>query len=530
MNKYFRFLLLLTFLSIVAVQASIVVRNESILQNYNLSDYPIYVDSYRASIKDREGEVLVGSNYSYIIYLDNSVLSDNQVKDTLENLASVSNMDSQTLLDKYNNSTNSGKIRRSEINLGAIPESAVNNIKSSTLNFDGLAIVTKTARSYAVTTEDLAHTLGIYSVEGNSSGLEGYYNKTIGNDQVASLQISISQEINQQIFDLFKANMNSSNITAGSFIVLDINSGNRVYSVVNYPSFELSKIIKNEYYNTLMSDASLPILNRAISGSYPTGSIMKPFSALALLENSAITDQTTYFSEGVYELPGGIEFPEYTKQPYGSLNVVEALRKSSNIFFCKAVEKLDYNLIANFQSYIGLGKFTGIDLVGEESGNLASPMYKKNLGQNWYLGDSCNSIIGQGYNLLTPIQMVRSLSAILTNKSCSPKVVKSIQYKSGQAVELTSNCSQLNIEKSNIEIVKKGMRAAAINVGFSSYDIGLKTGTAEVSNLEKPHVWVLGFYPYEEPRYAFVTMAENGDKTRILLDFIKTILDKQYLI
>lgn len=274
-----------------------------------------------------------------------------------------------------------------------------------------------------------------------------------------------------------------------------------------------------------------PLLNKAIAETYPTGSIMKIVTGLSLLESGAITKDTVFYSEGIYMLPGNIEFPEYYRTPYGNLDIVSALRRSSNIFFCKAIQKTDYSNFTKYQKLLNLGNYTGIDLPNEALGIIPSPEYKlSTFGEQWYVGDSCNAVIGQGYTALTSLQMVSALSTILTNNECEPRIANSIIYQDGSTEKIPQKCEKMNFKQENIDTLKLGMREVAKSYGLTGYDVAIKTGTAESGGIgSQAHAWVMGFYPYTNPKYAFIMMIEHGEKTSVVLDVLKEILNQKLL-
>ena len=344
---------------------------------------------------------------------------------------------------------------------------------------------------------------------------------------------------------------NKYHIKGGAGIILDVNSG-AVKALVSYPSYNINDFargISASEYKKLINNPRLPLFNRATMAQAPPGSTFKTMVATAALQEKAITENTKFYSSGTITLPGGTPFQEYHKHVYGWLTVRDALMVSSNIFFCKTALRLGINKLDNYLNLFGVGHKTGIDLPSEASGRLPSIANKIYLAQHgatwlepvWYPeGDTCNSAIGQGITLLTPIQLA-VVAATIANKGTvyKPYIVKQIK---GQLITKTIKpvvVNKIPASKHVFDIVQQGMhmsvhgpRSIIPNLRNVPVDVAAKTGTAEFGIKTKngyltTHAWVMGFYPYTKPKYAFVVFLEAGGSSlhasEVMQDFLNSI-------
>ena len=321
----------------------------------------------------------------------------------------------------------------------------------------------------------------------------------------------------------------------GAGIIMDVNTGG-IIAMTSYPSYDNNLFIggiDTKTYNKLAKDKRYPLLNRAIGAQEPAGSTFKTIVASAALQERAITPSTVFNSTGVIYLSGHYPFQEYHKHVYGPLTVRDALMVSSNIFFCKTMLKLGIDKFIPYAEKFGIGEYTGIDLPGEAKGRLPSPENKIWLAKHgytwlepiWYPeGDACNSAIGQGITLVTPIQLVKVASTIANGGTVyKPHLVKEFIYSDNSRKKYTPVVEHKDfVYPQNIKIVQEGMRMsvggprAIIRVlNNLPVTVAAKTGTAEFGIKTKDgysttHAWVIGFWPYEKPKYAFVVFLEGG--------------------
>lgn len=351
-----------------------------------------------------------------------------------------------------------------------------------------------------------------------------------------SLYLTIDIDIQKKFYDFLKSGVKKAKAVGGAGIIEDVQTG-EIIAMVTYPSYDNNLFvggISTKDYSKLLNNKNLPLINRAISVQMPPGSTFKSLVAPAALDAGAITKNTIYVSRYGYKFSNGAPFQEFENHAYGPLNVVGGIAQSSNIFFCELIRNWDINKLDPYLEKFGIGKSTGIDIPGEAPGRLPSPANKKLLAETtspwlepvWYPeGDSCNSVIGQGITLVTPIQMSNWMAALATEgKLQTPHLAKSFRNEQGVTETLAFDLLAENmVSKEAFRITKEGMWSAVngpkrsvgllANVGVV---VAAKTGTAEFGKLnskgiyENTHAWVGGFFPYAKPKYSFSVFLEDG--------------------
>lgn len=339
-------------------------------------------------------------------------------------------------------------------------------------------------------------------------------------------------------------------------VVIALNPQNgEVLALVSMPCFDnnlFSFGITQEDLKKLNENKANPLLNRAISGLYPTGSTIKPFMASAALEEKIITPQTTLYCpltlcvESQFVKGEATCFPD--NQFHGWTNVKRAIAESVNPFFYMIgggyqspgpnskfyVADMPKNFtglgIARVKKYLnlfGFGAKTGIDLPSEQEGRVPDPVWKESyfktaLTQKWYLGDTYNLSIGQGYLLATPMQLAVGYASIANGgKLIKPYLAKSFIIATSTLIIENNFEPQIIrenfISTSTLEIVRQGMRQTVTSPAGSAHSLttlpvssGAKTGTAQsYGKAEIYNNWIGVFAPYENPEIVLVVMIEE---------------------
>ena len=318
----------------------------------------------------------------------------------------------------------------------------------------------------------------------------------------------------------------------GAFVMLDIHNGD-VIAMGSRPTFDpaiFTKSLTKAQYARLTSEKNgAPLVNRAIRGAYPTGSVFKPITATAALEAGLLTPQTTVFDGGVLKVDV-LELHNANNAVYGPLDMVGALRVSSDIFFFLLGEKApaegDGGLIQDWARSFGLGSRTGIDLPNEAAGLIPTPAWRNRLygkgvtDRPWTLGDNINLSVGQGDLQADPLQMAVAYAAIGNGGDVvEPHVVDRIEDVSGRVVQEVHPDPRrhLDISEETRKTIIEGMREAAMTNGGTSYkvfgnfpeQIAGKTGTAE----RAPHAdqaWYIALAPADNPRVVVAVTIEEG--------------------
>lgn len=365
-----------------------------------------------------------------------------------------------------------------------------------------------------------------------------------------SLYLSINMDVQKQMYVLLKDAVKEYSAAGAAGIIEDVNTG-ELLAIVSYPSYDNNLFvggITQSDFNSLLKNSKNPLLDRSISAQIPPGSTFKTIVAAAGLEEKVITKNTKYVSRTGYTFSNGAPFQEFRNHAYGTLDITDALMVSSNIFFCEMIRDWDINELVPYLESFGIGQYTGIDIPGEMPGRIPSPENKKALAQTtspwleeiWYPeGDSCNSVIGQGITLVTPIQMSNWIAAIANGGTLhTPHVGKKFVNEDGFEYPIEYTAKRENVvSDETLEIVRKGMwevvngpRGIAKTLSLTGTSVAAKTGTAEFGKLnekgvyEDTHAWVTGFLPYEDPKYSFSLLLEDGGSSANAVATIKDMI------
>jgi len=305
----------------------------------------------------------------------------------------------------------------------------------------------------------------------------------------------------------------------GAVVVLDPRNG-AVRALVSMPDFDPNTFPRGDQaaITRLVQDPTgKPLLDRAISGYYPPGSLFKPIVAVAGLEEGILTSRRRFFCSGVKTI-GEWKFRCWNEFGHGWLNVAEAIQHSCNVFFYEIAEDLGVKRLSEYARAFGLGSHTGIDLPGEEPGIVPTKKWKWDvLGQPWYRGDNLHYSIGQGYVLVTPLQTANVFAAIANGGTLyRPQVVARIKPLEGKPRVIKPEVIG-EVPNAHLGLIREALRRVVNRRGGTAYEycrisgltVAGKTGTAQVSGGE-PHSWFVGFAPFEDPRVVILVLVEHG--------------------
>lgn len=338
-----------------------------------------------------------------------------------------------------------------------------------------------------------------------------------------NIYLSIDSSIQESLYKGIKDLAERSGYVGGTGLVMDIKTG-ELYAMTSYPEYnpqiisegKESAIIKN-----YLQSSSKPLLNRAIDGVYTPGSIVKPFFALGALEEKIITPNKVIYTNGKLEIPNPYN-PSLTtvfrdNADHGPVDMKKALAVSSNVYFYQISGGFGSQKglgIANLEKYarlFGIGQKTGIDIGGEREGNIPSIEWKAKRfpGDPWRVGDTYNTSIGQYGFQVTPIQMVRAVAGIASRGVLQTPTIKKLNsVPNGQNVGLREDVYNPVIEGMR-ESVLDGTTIALKN---DVVHIAAKSGTAQIKNNTRVNSWAIGFFPVENPKFAFTVLMEDGPK------------------
>ncbi len=375
------------------------------------------------------------------------------------------------------------------------------------------------------------------SILRGTDGQQGYEITSAGDRQTIvestpavagnNLTLTLDQQLQDELYTAIGSYVDGYGTPGGAGVAIDPQTG-EVLALVSYPSVgsnQFTKGFSQSEYKKLLDDWRKPLFERAVSGTFPSGSTFKPIVAAAALETGVITESTTVMSVGGIEV-GGQRFPDWKEGGHGLTNVTKALAESVNTFFYLAgggdgstTEGLGADRIRDYALKFGLAQPVGIDLPGEASGFLPSPGWKEETkNEPWYLGDTYNFSIGQGDVLVTPLQ-VATYTATIANGGTFyvPHVVKQITDQENNVVQTITPQIRDNqvVSKQTIGIVQEGMQQAvtagsARQLASLPVSAAAKTGTAQFGSEGKTHSWITVYAPAEHPQIALTVLIEAG--------------------
>jgi penicillin-binding protein 2 len=340
----------------------------------------------------------------------------------------------------------------------------------------------------------------------------------------ANITITIDSRYQEALGNSLHAFMTKHGYQAAGAVVMDVRTSD-IIALVSLPDFDANKVVSGDsaYMSQLLSDPRNPFLNRVTKGLFTPGSIIKPFVAYQALHENIITKDSTVFSNGRITIPNPYNpenpsiFRDWRPQGHGVTNVEFALADSVNTFF--------YAISGGYGNQKGMG-IDSIELVSRQfgfgepvefllptktKGTIPTPEWKrKTFKESWRLGDTYISAVGQYGFQVTPLQMVRAVGAIANGGILlEPRLLPSTQISQ----------KDLSLDSNNLAIVQSGMRMTVTDgtaqmLNIANYTIAAKTGSAQVGIAkDRMNSWIIGYYPYENPQYAFVLLVERGPKT-----------------
>ena len=327
---------------------------------------------------------------------------------------------------------------------------------------------------------------------------------------------------------------------AGAVVAMDPNDG-AILAMVSKPSFDPNAFVHGisiEDYHAILDSPDRPLFNRALLGGYEPGSTLKPFIGLAGLELEVITLNKQVFSSGNYYMPGlSRPFRDWKKGGHGWVNIQDALEQSVNTYFYQLALEMGIDDMHDYLAQFGFGDRTGLDLLGENRGVLPSRQWKRaQYGQPWYPGETVIAGIGQGFNVVTPVQLVTALTALVNGGvRYAPRLLFASKRTGGEQARRAEALPAFQIpvrDASNWAIVQEGMRrvvhgekgtARAIRPE-STFQIAGKSGTSQVVAQEegeeyveeqtemhlRHHALFIAYAPFKDAGIVVVAVVEHG--------------------
>ena len=386
---------------------------------------------------------------------------------------------------------------------------------------------------------DLRGVPGKKLVEVNASGKSEGVIAVISPIDGTAIRLALDIELQRTAYHALKNRR-------GAVIAMKPSTG-ELLAFVSSPSFDSTLFEKgNPKIDEIFNNKEKPLLNRITEGVYPPGSIFKPIIAAGALEDNTVSDSTIFQDDG-FVMAGTLRFGNWYFLQYGKtegpVNMLKAIQRSNDTYFYQLGEKMGPEKMQTWAEKFGLGTLVDIGLE-EAEGTLPSPFWKSEvLKENWYLGDTYNYSIGQGYLLTTPLQMAYALEPFANNGTqCKPQLLKSTPPE----------CIKLPLQQKTLDLIKEGMKKAcsAGGTGWPLFDFKVKktelfakelelipeekrasaearmnrdskyfkpiqtackTGTAE-SHAKSgiPHAWINVFAPFDNSEISITVLVEEG--------------------
>ena len=388
-----------------------------------------------------------------------------------------------------------------------------------------------------------------------------------------SFKTTLDYEVQKYVNELLKDK-------AAAVCVMDVYNGD-VVSLVSSPTFEPNAFVHGldkKYWDSLIKDEKKPLTNKALSGLYPPGSTIKTLVALSALENGIIKPLDSFRCKGKIELYGE-KFHCWEKKGHGIVNLRKGIQRSCDVYFYEVARKLGVDRLSETAKRFGLGKKVLNDFVEERSGVVPNTKWKKKfIGQNWYLGETLHSGIGQGYFQSTPIQLCLMTAQIANGGfKIKPRILTDgsnnnlrdyLKFKNENPNQplptdlLVANFDLKPLFKNqeHINLIKDAMFSSSNEPGGTSYrhrfenpkyTFAGKTGSSQIKRFteaqreaevkqkdieykDRDHALFVAFAPYKNPQYAISVLVEHGGSggkaaAPIARKVIKKVLERHEL-
>lgn len=379
---------------------------------------------------------------------------------------------------------------------------------------------------------ELHGTAGYQEVEVNSRGRVirtlKYVPPEPGKDLVLNLDVDLQLYVREIMGD-----------RRGAVVVLDPKDSS-VLAMVSTPSYDPNLFvhgISGKNYRELLNDKNRPLVNRATLGIYPPASTVKPFIAVAALQEKIITTKTTRNDPGYWRLPNSNSRPfrDWLAWGHGRVNIVQSIEESVDTFFYQIAYDMGIDTLSEWMTRFGFGDYTGIDIHEESKANMPTREWKMGrYRQPWYKGDTIPVGIGQGYWTATPLQLAKATSVLVNRGEVYPPHLLQRMENEGtvEEAELTPYPPIANVDDKYWDAALEGMRlvnhgkkgTARRAFADAKYQTGGKSGTAQVFGLAedekynadeiaehlRDHALYTGFAPFEDPQVIVSMVLENA--------------------
>jgi penicillin-binding protein 2 len=345
--------------------------------------------------------------------------------------------------------------------------------------------------------------------------------------------LSIDYGLQRELAAAIADQMKKANVTKASGVAIDPRSG-EVLAMVSLPDYDnnlFSSKLSEAQYQQLIDNPLAPLTNKAISGSYPSGSVIKPLHLTAALQEGVVNEQTTIVDAGRIVVPNQFDpsisyvFNGWNPAGLGPMNARRAIAMSSDIYFYhtgggyQGFKGLGVDRLTDYYRRYGLGKRSGIDLPGESAGLVPGPEWmQKTHAREWVTGDTYNISIGQGDLRVSPLQMAVGISALLNQgKLVKPHLFKKTADNS--QVAKTEFSGDAKVAPGILQVAREGMHqviggtTAVATFAGVPVPVAGKSGTAETDPTTKrrAHAWYVAYAPYDQAEITFSVLLEEGE-------------------
>jgi penicillin-binding protein 2 len=379
--------------------------------------------------------------------------------------------------------------------------------------------------------KDLRGEKGRHYMEVNALGFEQRNLKGLeplpGND----VRLTIDVDLQQAAEELMMKDDKS-----GAVVAIEVNTG-RLLMLASSPVLELDKFlggISLKNWKDMLENKHHPLINKIVQGQYPPASTYKIVTAIAGLAEGVITPDSSFYCPGHYRF-GNRTYRCWKKTGHGAVNLKRALSESCDVYFYQVGQRLGVNRLANYATRLGLGRKTGVEMEHEKSGLIPTSDWKmKKYKRPWQEGETLSIAIGQGFNLVTPLQLALMTATVANGGTLyQPGMIETVRDPDGHIIEQfqPTVLDRFNDQGSNLEIVKEGLTEAvngrhgtARRAKIDNITVAGKTGTAQVVRLKqykhlkeedipykyRDHAWFTCFAPAERPEIAVTVLVEHG--------------------
>jgi len=541
------------------------------------------VSAPRGIIYDRQGTILVDNRPAYHVYLVREKVNVQEIIQKLSDFCNVPEENLKAVLEKNRRMPLFKPIRlMSDINWDCLAK-----IEANSYRLPGVYVDVEPVRSYRfpgmashilgylgeITEEELAKPEYADYSGGDDigrTGIEKSYEKVLrgsrGTREVEvdalgrklrvldekdptpghAIWLTIDAHIQYKAEELMQD-------LEGAVVVIDVKTG-AVRAMVSSPTFDENLFVKGispEDWKRLNSDPRHPLLNRAIQSVYPPGSTIKPFIALAGLQEGLIGKEDRVNCPGFFRF-GKRDYRCWKKGGHGNVDLYRAIAESCDVYFYSLGNKLGITKLSTYLKMFNFGSPTGIEIPGEKSGIVPDPEWKfRFLRQPWHKGETISVSIGQGYLSVTPLQLAVAYGAIASDGILrKPFLVEKIEgeEKSKSHIPETSKIpikpEYIKIVKAGLEGVVKDPKGTAHRIWKETMPIAGKTGTAQVIKLTerveneakipkqfRDHAWFAGYAPSSDPEIVVVAIVEHGGHgASAAAPIVASIIEEHFLV